>query len=132
MEGIVAYADVVRGERRYVKKGTILRNLYQPNYESYFVFRMYSGNDALGIWVIKTDKGIKVKWSSRFPKDDIQNDREHFPIVGHLDLDSLIVSHVLNEVSRYEKERNVSELQVLSQIEAQLPSRNGVRRISLL
>ena len=115
-----------------MKKGTILRNLYQPNYESYFVFRKYSGNDALGIWLIKTDKEIKVKWSSRFPKDDIQKDREHFPIVGHLDLDSLIVSHVLNEVSRYEKERNVSELQVLSQIEAQLPSRNGVQRISLL
>lgn len=87
-----------------MKVGTILRNMYQPSYESYFVFRNFSGNDALGIWVIITDKGEHhIQWSARFPKEHIQNDREHFPIVGQIDLKELVINHVLNEASRQKR-----------------------------
>lgn len=86
-----------------MKKGTILRVMYQPSYESFFVFRKYSGSDALGVWITKTDKETYFKWSARFPKDDIQNDREHFPIVGFIDLEEMIINHVLNKVSHYKK-----------------------------
>lgn len=98
-----------------MKKGTIFRNLYQPGYESYFVFRTFSGNDALGVWVVKTNDGkVNLKWDARFPKCDIQKDREHFPIAGQLDLESLMINHVFNEVSGYKKRKKQEFTEVLT------------------
>ena len=83
-----------------MKIGTIVQNMYQPNYKSYLVYRGCSGDDAKCIWVIDTGKEIKMQLNARFPKK-IVTDREHYPIVGELDFKSLIVNAVLNAVSRY-------------------------------
>lgn len=69
-----------------MKRGTIVRNMYQPGRESLLVYRGTSGRYAKVIWVFEG----KVLVGHKFYKSDILSDREHFPIVGYVDVDKLI------------------------------------------
>ena len=65
-----------------MKHGTIVRNLWQPSHESLLVYTGISGKYAKCLWVID---GV-FHGMHDFYKADILNDREHFPIVGFINI----------------------------------------------
>lgn len=69
-----------------MKIGTIVRNMYQPSFESLLVYRGTTGRFAKVIWLLNG----KVLFGHKFYKSDILNDREHFPVVGQVDVERLI------------------------------------------
>ena len=73
-----------------MKLGTIVRNLYQPSYESLLVYMGVSGEYAKCLWIING----KFHGMHKFYKRDILKDRENFPIVGHVDYKTVIVDAV--------------------------------------
>ena len=75
-----------------MKHGTILKNLYQPSYESLLVFIGLSGRYAKCLWLINGEfRGIHD-----FYKNDILYDRDHFPIVGFVDYKKVMVNAIRN------------------------------------
>ena len=79
-----------------MKIGTIVRNMYQPSYESLLVYRGVSGDYANVVWILNG----KVLFNEKFYKRDILHDREHFPIVGQVDIENLIMDAVRKAVKR--------------------------------
>jgi len=77
-----------------MKVGTIVRNMYQPGRESLLVYRGTTGRYAKVIWPLEG----KVLFGHKFYKNDILKDREHFPIVGQIDVDKLILGAVREAV----------------------------------
>lgn len=78
-----------------MKPGTIVKNKYQPSYESLLVYTGISGQYAKCIWIINGEfRGIH-----NFYKNDILYDREHFPIVGFWDYKSEIVKAVSEAIA---------------------------------
>lgn len=86
-----------------ITKGTILRNMYQPQYESYLIILDFQDRFANCIWVVNTGKEITIKYNAHFYRHSIKNDREHYPIAGYLDLDNILINHTLNEARGYAK-----------------------------
>ena len=84
-----------------ITKGTILRNMYQPDYDSFLIFLEYKDRSAKCIWIIDTHKEVQIKYDTNFYKRSIANDRLHYPIVGHIDIDNLLINHTKNEVIGY-------------------------------
>jgi len=89
-----------------MKRGTILKNLW-AGYETYFI---YMG------WPVRTRKGeaaatrgytitnVDGEWrfrTSEYYTHSLQ-DREHYPIVGWIDLDKLIADGVLQAIETYQ------------------------------
>lgn len=83
-----------------MKVGTILRNEYQPSYESLLVYTGTSGKYAKCLWIINGE----FRGMHSFYKHDILNDREHFPIVGFFDYKKALVDGVRNAVIPADKE----------------------------
>lgn len=73
-----------------MKRGTIMRNMYQPSYESLLVYTGLSGNYARCLWLINGE----FHGMHNFYKRDILNDREHFPIVGFVDYKQVMVNAI--------------------------------------
>ena len=74
-----------------MKHGTIVRNLWQPSYESYLVYMGTSGRYAKCLWLINGEyHGVH-----NFYKKDILYDREHFPIVGFVDYKTVLTEAIL-------------------------------------
>lgn len=69
-----------------MKIGTIVRNMYQPGRESLLVYRGTAGRYANVIWLLEG----KVLFGHKFYKSDILHDREHFPIVGAVNIERLV------------------------------------------
>lgn len=67
-----------------MKHGTILRNMYQPSFQSYLIYRGVEGEYAKCIWIINTGEKEVIHYNARFFKRDVLNDRENFPIVGYI------------------------------------------------
>ena len=80
-----------------MKHGTIVRNMWQPSYKSYFVYMGTSGQYAKGLSVVDTCDGddVHVNYGIHYYKDHILKDREHYPIVGYIDLKRVVVNTVL-------------------------------------
>lgn len=89
-----------------MKKGTIFRNLWAGS-ETCFV---YQGSiPAKGIRSA-TSYGYKLmlypyseKWKvskASFYTRDLENDREHFPIVGHVDMDKVMTDAILSAIEK--------------------------------
>ena len=82
-----------------MRKGTVFKNLW-ASYESYFIYQM-PGRSAKR--EAKRSSGYVIynvdgKWSIRrgdFYTCDLE-DREHFPIVGHLDVETVLINAVLD------------------------------------
>lgn len=89
-----------------MKIGTIVRNMYQPNLESFIVYRGVSGQYADVIWLLDG----KVLFGHRFYKSDILNDREHFPIVGFVDVEKLLQGAVREAVKYNADAPNSAEM----------------------
>lgn len=89
-----------------MKKGTIYRNLW-AGHETYFV---YQGSVPARGMKSATSYGYKLmlypyseKWKvskASFYTQDLENDREHFPVVGHVDMDKVMVDAILSAIGR--------------------------------
>ena len=79
-----------------MSKGTIYQNLW-AGYTCYFVFQVCNGQYAYGLSIHNAYKKWKVQKSTFYVRD-IRDDREHFPIVGHINIDELIIGAILKEV----------------------------------
>ena len=89
-----------------MKKGTIFRNLW-AGHETYFV---YQGSTPAKGMRSATSYGYKLmlypyseKWKvskASFYTRDLENDREHFPVVGHVDMDKVMVDAILSAIQR--------------------------------
>lgn len=92
-----------------MKKGTILRNLW-AGYETYFVYmnfpaRSYKNEskktggynlvNVCGTW--KLSRGV-------YYTCDIK-DAEHFPVVGCIDFDRILIDGILNSIWRADNDR---------------------------
>ena len=75
-----------------MKHGTIVRNMYQPSFESLLVYTGTSGQYAKCLWLINGE----FRGAHNFYKSDILNDREHFQIVGFVDYKQVIVDAIRN------------------------------------
>lgn len=81
-----------------MEKGTIYKNL-RARYETYFVAKKVGG-------ITPTVYGWKImrvadKWKlseARFYLYDLNNDREHFPIVGSADIEQAIIQAILSGI----------------------------------
>ncbi len=75
-----------------MKKGTIVKNMWQPSYESLLVYMGTNGKYADVLWLVNG----KFRGKHRFYKHDILEDREHFPIVGYVDYEKVMVDAIRN------------------------------------
>lgn len=83
-----------------MKKGTILKNLW-AGYETYFIYMGFpvrvgrAEASKVGGYSLSKIKGKWIFARAQYYRKDIINDREHFPVVGHIDLDSTMTSAIL-------------------------------------
>ena len=73
-----------------MKHGTILKNMWQPSYDSILLYTGVSGRHAKCLWWINGE----FYGMHDFNKNDIFNDREHFPIVGYVDYKKILFNAV--------------------------------------
>ena len=84
-----------------VERGTIFRNMHQPLHHEYLVFVMAKGTHAHCIRItFPTDGDTIVSWNVGIWFPSLESDRLHFPIVGNIKLDDLVVSRVLTEINK--------------------------------
>lgn len=84
-----------------IARGTIFRNMHQPLYNQYLVFVTSKDNHATCIGVVFPDNGEPiVTWNVGIWNPSLESDRVHFPLVGHIQLDDLIVSRVQSEINK--------------------------------
>lgn len=76
---------------------TIHKNLW-AGYEAYFIRMGSSGRYATGIKVFKIDGEWRVDFNTRFYASDLKYDREHFPVVGSIDVKKVILDAVMGVV----------------------------------
>lgn len=74
-----------------MKHGTIVQNMWQPSHKSYLIYLGTSGEYANCLWIID---GKRFDEIHKFYKRDILHDREHFPIVGYVNLTNAVLSAV--------------------------------------
>lgn len=80
-----------------MKKGTILMNKFQPSHESLLIYMGISGNYAKCLWFIDG----KFYGRNNFYKKDILNDRAHFPIVGYVDYEKVLLEAVRSGIGKH-------------------------------
>lgn len=73
-----------------MKTGTIVRNMWQPDYESLLVYTGSAGQYSKMLWILNG----KYEGVHNYYKRDILNDREHFPIVGYVDYKKVLIDTV--------------------------------------
>lgn len=81
-----------------MKKGTIYKNLW-AGYETYFVAQKIGGRTptVYGWKIMRVDDKWKLS-EGRFYLYDLNNDREHFPIVGSADIEQAIMQAILSGI----------------------------------
>lgn len=82
---------------------TIYKNLW-AGYETYFIRMANSGRYAKGIGIAHVEGRWKVEYNAAYYASDLRHDTEHFPIVGRIDLDSLIINGILQNITEPKKE----------------------------
>ena len=86
-----------------MKKGTIFKNLW-AGYDCYFIYqcpghsRKGEAAHAKGMCVHNAHGGWEIRRAEYYTHD--LRDSEHFPIVGHIDVDAYILAKVLDVHSR--------------------------------
>lgn len=88
-----------------MKKGTIFRNLW-AGHETYFVYQgslppkrmQYGLSHGYGL-MLHQDGKWRIDRSSYYTKD-LEKDREHFPVVGHVDMDKVMTDAILSAIGR--------------------------------
>ena len=75
-----------------MKKGTIVKNMWQSNHESLLVYIGTNGKYADMLWLLDE----KFRGKHQYYKHDILGDRENFPIVGYVDYEKVMVDAIRN------------------------------------
>lgn len=81
-----------------MRRGTIIKNLW-AGYETYFSFQGVANGLAHGYIMVNIDGKWNLKRGNFYWKD-IRDDREHFPIVGHADIDGAVIKTILEGVKK--------------------------------
>lgn len=95
-----------------MKKGTIMKNLWAGN-EKYIVYRgpTWSAKNEAAKSNFYQITNVEGKWRfddrAQYYNQDFQRDREHFPIVGRVDLEAVVTDAILKAISEGDEE-NVS------------------------
>ena len=85
-----------------LKKGTIFKNLW-AGYETYFVYqgtikgKNHTPDKSYGYGITF----FRGKWEIRkcdYLPQDLKNDREHFPIVGYVNIEDILTSAIFNAI----------------------------------
>ena len=71
----------------------VYKNLW-AEYETYFIRLGSSGRYAVGFGAANLNGEWKVNRNARYYASDLRNDREHFPIVGNVDLNGMIIDEI--------------------------------------
>lgn len=83
---------------------TMVRKIYKnlwAGYDCYFILMSSNGKMDTGITVHNADGEWRVKFMTQF-YTNTRKDTEHFPLVGHIDLEQSIISGVLAAVEEYD------------------------------
>lgn len=84
-----------------MKKGTIFKNLW-AGHETYFCYQRQSKLNGLKTGYGYSLVNVNGEWRldmSHYYKWDLENDREHFFIVGHADIDEVIKTAILEGIT---------------------------------
>ena len=76
---------------------TIHKNLW-AGYETYFVRMGTSGRYATGISATNVCCEWRVDFNARYYTSDLRHDKEHFPIVGNIDIKTAVKDAILNAI----------------------------------
>lgn len=76
---------------------TIHKNLW-AGYETYFVRMGSSGRYATGISVVNVDGDWRVEFNAKYYVSDLRHDKEHFPVVGSVDIKAVVKDAVLKAI----------------------------------
>ena len=80
---------------------TIHKNLW-AGYETYFVRMGSSGRYATGISVVNVDGDWRVEFNTKYYASDLRHDKEHFPVVGSIDIKTIVKDAVLKVIESKE------------------------------
>ena len=72
----------------------IYKNLW-AGHETYFIRMSNSGRYAKGIGIVNVNGVWKVDYNASYYSSDLRHDKEHFPIVGNINLDNVIFENVM-------------------------------------
>lgn len=84
-----------------MKKGTIVKNMWQSNHESLLVYMGTNGKYTDMLWLLDG----KFRGKHQFYKHDILEDRENFPIVGYVNYEKVMVDAIRNGLTEAEQEK---------------------------
>ena len=76
---------------------TIHRNLW-AGYETYFIRMGSSGRYATGIALRNIHGEWRMDFATRYYASDLRHDKEHFPVVGSVDIKAVVKDAVLKAV----------------------------------
>lgn len=75
----------------------IHKNLW-AGHETYFVRMGTSGRYATGISIANVDGDWRVNFKATYYASDLRNDIEHFPVVGSIDIKTVVKEAVLKAI----------------------------------
>ena len=92
-----------------IKRGTIFRNLW-AGYETYFVYLRQTTieRERCGDGIIIADykrNGWEMRRGQHY-KSDLETDKEHYPVVGHIDVDRLLTDAIITEIQKWKDGNN--------------------------
>ena len=76
---------------------TIHKNLW-AGYETYFVRMGTSGEYATGIGIVNVDGDWRINFKATYYASDLRYDKEHFPIVGSVDIKKVVKEAVIKAI----------------------------------
>lgn len=85
-----------------MKKGTILKNMW-AGYETYFIYMGFpvrvgrAEASKVGGYSLSNIDGKWIFDKSQYYSNDIK-DTEHFPVVGHIDINGVMVKAILSAI----------------------------------
>lgn len=88
-----------------MKKGTIFRNLW-AGHETYFLYRgslpakRFHPRTSYGYGLVRVPDGWIINFNVSYYTSDLENDREHFPVVGQVDMDKVMTEAILSAIGR--------------------------------
>ena len=75
----------------------IYKNLW-AGYETYFIRMGTSGQYATGINVVNVEGAWRVDFNGKYYASDLRHDKEHFPVVGSINIKQIIIDALIKVV----------------------------------
>ena len=75
-----------------------IHKILWAGYETYFVRMGTSGRYATGIGFVNVDGDWRVDFSTKYYSFDLRHDKEHFPVVGSVDVKKVVKDALLKAI----------------------------------